>query len=213
MAKTHSVLGKISYLQGRRDEVANQKLAAELVEDKNRAGIQEIVGGLHHEDQHIRADCLKVLYEIACRDPALVADYVKDFIGLLSARNNRLVWGAMIALATVAKLKSSVIGTHLNEVLSAMKNGSVITNDNGVSVLAAVATQESHLKNQITGFLIQHLKDCRAKDIPQHAERMIEAIDSSNGAKFADVLKARLRELNESQRKRVQKVIAAATSA
>ena len=213
MARTHSVLEKIAYLQGRRDEVPNQQLAAELVEDKNRAGIQEIVGGLHHEDQHIQADCLKVLYEIAYRDPALVANYVEDFIGLLSSRNNRLVWGAMIALATVAKLKSSVIGTHLNEVLSAMKNGSVITKDNGVSVLAAVATQEPLLKNQITGFLIQHLKDCRAKDIPQHAERMLEAIDSSNGAKFADVLKARLRELNESQRKRVQKVIAAATAA
>ena len=211
MAQTHSVLERIAYLQGRRDEVPNQQLATELAEGKNRAGIQEIAAGLHHKDSHIQSDCLKVLYEIAYRDPRLVATYVEDFIGLLSSKNNRLVWGAMIALATVAKLKSSVIGTHLSEVLSAMKNGSVITNDNGVSVLAVVASQESRFKKQIIAFLIQHLKDCRAKDIPQHAERMLEAIDSSTGVTFAHALKARLGELNPSQLKRVQKVIAAAT--
>jgi len=210
MSKPRSVLKKIAFLQGRRDEVPNQELAVELVAAQNRAGIQEIADALHHEDRHIQADCLKVLYEIGYRDPALVADHVDDFLGLLASKDNRLVWGAMIALSTVARLKASEIGAHLGEVLSTMEKGSVITIDNGVSVLAAVAAREYRFKNQITNFLIQHLKECRTKDVPQHAERMLEAIDSSNGARFAEVLKARLREFNPSQLRRVQKVLAAA---
>jgi len=209
MTKHKSVLNKIAHLQGRRDEVPNQQLAAELEATKNRSGIHEIADNLHNKDPHIQADCLKVLYEIGYRDPALVANYVDDFIELLSSRNNRLVWGAMIALSTVAELKATTIGRHLEQITSTMKNGSVITIDNAVTTLAVIASKEPRLQKQVMTFLFEHLRTCRAKDVPQHAERMLVAIAGRTATEFIALLNSRRSEFTPSQLKRVRKVIAA----
>jgi len=56
----------------------------------------------------------------------LIVDHVEDFINLLKSRNNRLVWGGMIALGTVADLKPDVIFAHLTEIQKAINTGSVI---------------------------------------------------------------------------------------
>ena len=79
-----SALEKIAFFQNRRDEVPNQLLARELSSAQDHAGIQEIAGNLWNKNQNIRSDCLKVL-----RD-----------------RNNRMVWGGMIALATIGGKRS-----------------------------------------------------------------------------------------------------------
>jgi hypothetical protein len=58
-----SILNRIAYYQGRRDEAPNQELARELAEQGDRAGIAELVANLHHPDQNVRSDCLKTLHE------------------------------------------------------------------------------------------------------------------------------------------------------
>ena len=172
-----SVLGRIAHLQGRRDEVPNQQLAEELCVTKNRAGIKEIAENLSNEDPDVQADCLKVLYEVGHRDAKLVAQYDEVFLELLQSRNNRLVWGAMIALSTVVSLRVKSIGLHVDKIIEAMKKGSVITVDNGVSVLASLASSEGGPRKKITSFLFKHLKTCRPKDVPQHSERILAAIN------------------------------------
>ncbi|MCI0618234.1 hypothetical protein L0244_35095, partial [bacterium] len=98
-----SVLNKIAYFQNRRDEVPNQMLARELAEKKNKKGIREIAENLWSENQNVQSDCLKVLYEIGFLNPNLIAEYAGDFLKLLKSKNNRMVWGSMIALSTIAK--------------------------------------------------------------------------------------------------------------
>lgn len=124
-----SVLQRIAYFQNRRDETPNQELARELAQAQDRAGIQEIVEGLYHENPNVQSDCIKVLYEIGYLKPELIAEYVDDFLGLLKRKNNRLVWGGMIALSTIAGIKVEAIHEHLGEIQGAMEKGSVITVD------------------------------------------------------------------------------------
>src|SRR3990170_344616 len=131
-----TVLNRIAHLQNRRDEVPNQELARDLAVKKNKAGIREIADNLWNKDRHIQADCIKVLYEVGAIEPKLIAAYAEDFVKLLKSRNNRLVWGAMTALAEVARADPHVVFTHLNEVKKAKETGSVITVDNAVSALA-----------------------------------------------------------------------------
>ena len=111
-----SVLNRIAHFQNRRDEVPNQELARDLAKKKDRKGIREIAENLWNNDRNVQADCLKVLYEVGYIDPGLVAAYAEDFIKLLKSKNNRLVWGGMIGLSTVAELKADVVLTHLDEV-------------------------------------------------------------------------------------------------
>ena len=202
-----SVLNRIACLQGRRDEVPNQELARELVEHKDREGIEEIARNLWNKDVDIQNDCIKVLYEIGYLAPELVSMYTPDFLELLKSPNNRIVWGSMLGLSTVAALQADEIFPHVKDVMHAMEQGSVITRDNGVKVLAAVASINDEYRRTIFPFLLKHLDSCRPKDVPQHAENMAGAVDASVMADFIRVLESRLEEISPAQAVRVRKVI------
>jgi hypothetical protein len=202
-----SVLNRIAYFQNRRDEVPNQELARDLATHQDHAGIQEIAENLWNKNQNVQSDCLKVLYEIGYLDPALVADYAADFLKLLTSKHNRLVWGGMIALSTIAALKADEIYPHIAEVKAAMDGGSVITRDNGVKVLAEVAAQQAAYNRKLFLYLLRHLETCRPKDVPQHAEKIVVAVSAKNRAEFSRVLNARLSDLNASQAARVKKIL------
>ncbi len=202
-----SVLQKISYFQNRRDEVPNQELARELAQRQDRAGIQEIVAGLYDQNPNIQSDCIKVLYEIGYLSPEMIADYVDDFLNLLESRNNRLVWGSMIALSTIAGIKAEVIYEHLDEIQRAMEKGSVITVDNGVKVLAIVAAGDEQRRKQIFPHLMNHLRTCRPKDVAQHVEKILVAVNGENKGEVFEVLEKRLAVLRSSEASRVRRVM------
>ena len=202
-----SVLDRIAHFQNRRDEVPNQELARELAEQKDREGIREIAENLWNKDKNIQADCVKVLYEIGYINPTLITDYAEDYLKLLKSRNNRLVWGGMIALSTVATLKADFIFEHLQEVYRAIELGSVITVDGGVLTLAGVASVREEYRRAIFPFLLNHLRSCRPKDVPQHSEKSLPTVDANNKDDFIAVLEKRMEDLNDTQVKRVKKVI------
>jgi hypothetical protein len=202
-----STLPGIAYYQNRRDEVPNQELAQELAAKKDRKGIREIAANLWNENPAIQSDCLKVLYEIGYLQPELAAPYAEDYLKLLHNRNNRLVWGALIALSTVAHLKADVIYPHVAEIKQVMDEGSIITKDNGVKVLALVAAQNAAYSKAIFPYLLHHLETCRPKDVPQHAEKTAIAVNARNRKQFVAVLEKRLVDLSGSPAARVKKVI------
>jgi hypothetical protein len=202
-----SVLNRIAYFQGRRDEVPNQELARDLVQRIDRGGIKEIARNLWNPNPAVQSDCLKVLYEIGYLDPELVADYAGDFLKLTMSKNNRLVWGGMIALSTIAGLRAGEIYPQVGEIERVMEQGSVITRDNGVKILAAVASASADYRQAIFPYLLNHLETCRPKDVPQHAESILFAVDSGNRTDFSRVLEARMGEMSASQATRLRKVM------
>ncbi len=202
-----SALQRIAHFQSRRDEVPNQELARELAKTRDIDGICEIAENLWNPNKGIQADCLKVLYEIGYIEPALVADYAEDFVKLLRSRNNRLVWGGMIGLSTVAELKPQVVISHLDEIRRAIETGSVITVDNGVQALARAASRNERYGREIVPYLLEHLRTGRAKDLPQHAEKSLPAINAGNKSRFISVLTRRMEDLSGSALERVKKVV------
>jgi hypothetical protein len=202
-----SALDRIAHFQSRRDEVPNQELARDLATKKDRGGIREIAENLWNKDKGIQADCVKVLYEVGYIEPALIADYVEDFIKLLKSKNNRLVWGGMIALGTIAEIKADALFAHFADVQRAMDHGSVITVDNGVHALARAASKSEKYNKAIFPYLLRRLKTCRPKDVPQHSEKTLPAVNSSNRKQFIAALKNRIRDLSGSGLSRVKKVI------
>jgi hypothetical protein len=202
-----SVLNKIAYFQNRRDEVPNQELARELAETKNLEGIREIAENLWNKEPNIQSDCLKVLYETGYLTPELIADYADDFLKLLKSRNNRMVWGAMIALAAIASLKADELYPHIEEIKKTMENGSVITVDNGVKVLTAIAASKEEYAQEIFPYLLDHLANCRIQDVARYAETILPAIDSGNKNKFVAILENRMEDMSDAQLARVKKVL------
>ncbi len=202
-----SVLDKIAFYQNRRDEVPNQQLAKELAETENRAGVAEIAGNLHNKNQNVQSDCLKVLYEIGYLKPDLIAQYTPEFLGLLKSKNNRMVWGAMIALATAADKKPREIYAQLGDVTTAMDKGTLITLVWGTKALAKVAAADSSYKQKIFPLLTAQLKKCLPRDVPMHAESILPAIDAQNREEFLGLLESRKLEMTASQLSRLKRVI------
>ena len=202
-----SVLNRIAFFQNRRDEVPNQELAGALARKKDRKGIREIAENLWHDNAQVQSDCLKVLYEIGYLDPVLIADRARDFIELLASKNNRLVWGSMIALSTVAEITAAELFERRREIQQAMERGSVITADNGVKTLALIAASAAARRKILFPYLLRHLETCRPKDVPQHAEKTLVAVAADNAARFIQVLEKRIPELSPAQAGRVRRAI------
>jgi len=202
-----STLDRIAYFQNVRNEVPNQKLAKELVETRNQAGIREIAENLENKNKNVRSDCLKVLYEIGYHDPGLIAGYANDFLKLLKSKDNRMVWGAMIGLATIADRRSKEIWAQIEAVIHIIENGTVITKVWGMRVLAKVAAADEKYKKRIFPFLLEQIRACIPRDVPTHAESLLCAVDRNNKTELLSILEARREELTPAQLTRFKRVL------
>jgi hypothetical protein len=204
---TMTAVEKIACRQGRRDEGPNIALAEALCLSRDKKGVREIVAGLRDPDENVQSDCIKVLYEIGHRQPALIAPYVDKFAFLLNSRRNRLIWGGMAALAAAASLKPRETYAHIDLILKAFARGSVITVDNGVTVLASLSAAVARYEKKLWPVIVRHLESCRPKELPQHAERAAAGVNRRNVASFRGILERRLEQLSGPQKKRVQKIL------
>jgi HEAT repeat protein len=202
-----SVLHKLATALERNDEVPNQILAREIAEVGDKGAVKELVENLANPDKGLQSDCIKVLYEIGSLKPDLIADYVDDFLSLLRGRNNRLIWGAMTALGTVADRQAGEIWKHIDVVIEATDKGSVITQDWGIRVLASVAAKDEVYDKRLWPYLKTFLQNCPAKDLPRHAESVLPAISADNRDAYLHLLEARLPALKAASAKRVKQII------
>jgi hypothetical protein len=201
------ILEQIAYFQHRRDEVPNQELAHELAERRDHAGIREITENLANSNPQIQSDCLKVLYEIGYRAPELIAAYAPSFVALLSSRNNRLVWGSMIALSTIGAIAADTLFPQRALIQQTIERGSVITVDNGIKTLAQIAASNAAYGQAIFPHLVHHLETCRPKDVPQHAESILVAVNTGYQRAFIAAVEQRMAGMLASRTARLRKVI------
>lgn len=201
-----SIVNELASQLNRNDEQPNIELAHKLANEENHAAIEEIIENINNKDKKIQYDCMKVAYEIEQVNPVLISKYANKFIQLLKSRNNRLVWGAMSALATIADEASEILMADVDTIKNAVKHGSVITVDKGVLTLAKLASVSKENNEEIFPYLLHHLENCRPKEIPQHSESTLLAVTDDNKAAFLNVLRKRETYLTAPQLKRVVKI-------
>ena len=201
-----SVLQKIAFYQRERSELPNQELARELAQTRDQADIQEIADNLWNREPNVRSDCLKVLYELGYLAPDLIAAYADDFLKLLTDRNNRLVWGAMIALSTISSLQADKLFLYVAVIKKVMAEGSVITNDAGMKTLCSLAAHTDEYRRQILPFLFERLSLARPVDAPRYAEFLLPCITPLEKAEFIAILEKWMRTAQGSRLSRLRKV-------
>jgi len=203
-----SVLDELATALGRRDEVPNQELARKIVRERDGPAVQELVENLANKNKGIQNDCIKALYEIGKANPNLIAKYYKEFGKLLESKNNRLVWGAMMALDTIALKEPKAVYGMLSKILRvADTSGSVIAKDHAVGIFAKLGTLRPY-KRDCVALLIEQLMSCPNNQFPMYVEMSFPVIDAGNRKRFQQVLETRIQKLDrESQQKRVAKVL------
>ena len=113
----------------------------------------------------------------------------------------------MTALAEVAKSDPASVFKHLDAIKKAKETGSVITVDNAISTLAYTAAANKKYNDAIFPYLLQHLAGCRPKEVPQHSEKTMPAVNVANKTEFVRVLEKRMEDVSGSGLSRVKKVI------
>ncbi|MCD4792933.1 MAG: hypothetical protein K8R54_06860 [Bacteroidales bacterium] len=202
-----SILKLLSSSIGRKDKEQNKKLAAEIANQENIEAIKELIANLNSNDKNIQSDCIDTLYEVGYRKPELIADYHNDFFKLLDSKNNRLVWGGMIALSTITDLKHKEVFEVLDKIMIITDTGSVITIDNGVKILIKL-TKHSEYFETTNNLLMKQLLKCPIKQLPMYSERALECITDKNKSEFVHLLENRFPECEkESQKKRLEKIL------
>ncbi len=202
-----SILPQLATSLNRRDEVPNQELAKQIASKKDKTAILELLEHLNHKNKSIQHDCIKVLYEIGEIDPSLIAEHAKAFIELLDSKNNRLQWGAMIALDLITKENPALIYQALPKIIAVADQGSVITNDHCVGILIKLAAVKEH-EDDALALLMERLISSPTNQLPMYAERAMPIINTKNKARFIEVLTARLADIEkDTKRARVEKVI------
>ena len=202
-----SVLSKLASAQDRKDEEPNKDLGRELVENHDIEGIREIAENLWNKDKRVQKDCLSVLEQVGLFEPELIENYVADFIELIFSKDNRLVWAAMINLALIADRKPQEIFEQYDDIVKVIEKGSVITQDNGIKTLAKVASTSTEYEEVIVPYLLEQLRRCRSKSVPQYAESIRVSVNSDFQEQYLSILNERLDALSAAQQRRVKKLL------
>ena len=117
-----------------------------------------------------------------------------------------MVWGALIALATIADLRPHEIWEQIDEVILRTGTGTVISQVWGMRVLAHVAAADQKYREKIFPFLLKQVRGCLARDIPTHAGSILCAVDQDGKGELLSILDARQGEMTPSQLSRLKKV-------
>jgi hypothetical protein len=205
---TRTLINKIAYYRNIRNEVPNQELARELAETNNAVGIKEISTYLFDKNNSISSDCIKVLYEIGCLKPELIRDFIEIFISLLDNKNNRMIWGGMIALSTIAHLKADDIFKKIDLVLLAMKKGTLITEVAGIKTLVKVSMKNTLYKEKLMPFLFDYMEKARPIDFATRIETVLPLIHRPEEKDlFERIIDLKSTELSKAQLKKLITII------
>lgn len=201
------LLNRLGYLQTRRDRTPNLDLARDLTARNDIAGIREIAQNMGNDNKNIHGDCMNVMYEIGRVDPDLITPYAADFIKFLKSKYQNMVLGAITALAEIAKVKPEFTFQHLDDIKKVKETSSEMTLNKSISVLANTSAANEEFSKVIFPYLLEHLSTCYFKEIPEHAERILPAVNENNQYQFIKTLEKRIEELSGSDFTRLKKII------
>jgi len=199
-----TVIDKLATSLNRRDEVPNQELAKQIANSNDKKAVKELFDHLSNKNKGIQSDCIKVIYETGALKPKLVVEFSKELITLLDTKNNRLQWGAMIALNTITNENPKEIYKALGKIIEVADKGSVITNDHCVGILIKLCATKKYAEHAFA-LLNERLKTSPANQLPMYSENSLPINKHKKKTKFIKNIKARLtcidKKNNEEKRK------------
>lgn len=204
---TGDIASRLAHARDRRDEEPNVQLAAELAGSKDVDGIARVAEIAITGSRPAQNDAIKVLYEVGARNADLLRPHVRCFLQLMQSRNNRMVWGALTALAQLARVDADPIAANLDAILEAADAGSVIARDQAVQILIALKARPD-LARDATAHLLARLKSAAVNQLPMYAERIHAVLEVQDYPEFRQVLTMRLADvMPQSKRRRIETII------
>jgi hypothetical protein len=203
-----SILDRLACAMGRRDEEPNVALARALAGSGAAEDVAALADALATAPRSVRHDAIKALYELGALRPEMIHPHADAFLAAMNGSDNRLVWGALAALDTLAAHDPALIAAHLPAILDAAERGSVIAKDKAVSMLATLAALPGPAAPVAWAALLATLRGAAVNQIAMYAEATLRAAPMNDPAALAAVVRARLESIaTPARRARLEKVL------
>jgi hypothetical protein len=118
-----------------------------------------------------------------------------------------MVWGAMIALSTIADINPKPIAAQLQQILIVMEMGSVITVVSGVRTLGKLFSAVPQQAEQAMPYLSNLLGTCIPRDVATHGESLLPMMNATNVDFFRLIFESRVPDMSSSQARRMRAVL------
>jgi hypothetical protein len=118
-----------------------------------------------------------------------------------------MVWGAMIALATIAEQVPEELWPHREKIKELIETGTVITNVWGVKTLINLSKAGEPYYSELVDDLLRLQKECRNVDFVKRAEEMWVVIQPEHKDTYRELLVERKPNLSKSAQARLGRVI------
>ncbi|MEP3279290.1 MAG: hypothetical protein ABJN26_12620 [Stappiaceae bacterium] len=207
-----NIAAQLASSLGHTDESANIELAEALCQSDDQTAVAFVVDILETGTKTLRKDAIKVLYEVGARRPELIVPHTDVFFDGIDSRDNRIVWGALKALAKICTVSPDSVADRLNLVLKAADNGSVIAKDQAVEILVSLKSLPKYTQ-VASSELFSRLRTAAINQLPRYAEITAANLLPSEMNEFLSILEMRLADpMSESSRRRLRKVAITASS-
>ncbi len=201
-----SIIDQLAHALGRKDEIPNIELAEKISKQNDTRAVIELVNCLQHKTAAVRSDAIKVLYEVGERKPEMILEHYDAFLKALSHKDNRMKWGAMSALSCISKTYPEVLAKDLATIVSVMDEGSVITRDHGMYILANVGRIKKHHADCME-LMMEQIEKAPVNQVPMYAEKIAEIISTPYVKRFEKILRSRHDVMEiPSKQKRIEKL-------
>lgn len=203
-----SILSRFSSSQGRRDQGPNRILATEIAGSRDRKLLRDIIEILKSKPKKaIENDAILTLASLSELAPDMLEEYTSLLLGYLDSKNNRAVWGSMIALSNVTPFVPKRIMEHVPAILSAMDEGTVVTRDHGFVILLHLYQHKAY-REIIFALIFEQVANAPDNQLGQYTEKFIEEATGEHLTLIVRVLEARLRDLEKpAHQKRISKIL------
>ena len=118
-----------------------------------------------------------------------------------------MVWGAMIAIASIAKVEPEKVYEHVRLIREKIDTGSVITNVHGVYALINMAGSSEIIYRDIVDEILDILDKTRSVDFPKRCESIALIIKDEDKIKFKQVIKKNDDRISGAGKNRIDKIL------
>ena len=197
---------QLAYSLGRKDQAPNKSLAKKIADSEDELRLSELIQFFDSKPhKELQKDCSLTLAWIAERNPKMIAPYVDYLMDKLNDPINRVIWGSMIALSSIAHLTQDQLYQALPAILDAMDKGTVVTRDHGYRILI-VLYQNNKYQEDVFLLVLEQIAKAPSNQLGQYTENLIAVLDRSHKEQLLTVLEDRKLELvNPHHQKRLSK--------
>jgi len=155
--------------------VRHTRVDIALGQDIAARGAQAELDGLVEllADEQVASSAIKAIYECGYLAPQLLVPHLPVFRAAVDGRNNRMVWGGMIAIWCVAKADPDAVWAHRERLEQALRQGTVITQMSAVQALTTVAGSDPAKAEALSAWFEEVLETIGSKQLVQCAELIL----------------------------------------